>query len=400
MVRDGYKQTEVGVIPVDWKVVELGDAAVFLDSQRVPIKSSEREAMSGVYPYYGASGIIDYVNKYLFDEDLILLGEDGENIISRNSPLAFKISGKTWVNNHAHVIRPATGFNIDFLCSFLESLDYTELNSGTAQPKLNRKNCELIKVVKPTLPEQRAIARALSDTDALLSALDALIGKKEAFKRGMMEGLLSGERRLEGFSGEWETKRLGDIAILTSSKRISESEYVSSGIPFYRGKEVSELQSGGITSELIYISNERFDSLKRSYGAPEKGEILVTAVGTLGNAYLVRDESDFYFKDGNLIWVKDISKDIDPEYLEYQFAFRKDSLLELAIGSSQKALTMVGIEPFQVLLPPSLSEQRAIATVLSDLDAELSALRARRAKLGLVKGGMMEVLLSGEVRLV
>jgi type I restriction enzyme, S subunit len=121
-MRPGYKQTEVGVIPKDWGVVTLDDAVEFLDSKRKPIKESERSKMRGIYPYYGASGIVDYVNDYLFDEDLILLGEDGENILSRNTRLAFRVSGKIWVNNHAHVLRARDSFDIGFLTEYLESL--------------------------------------------------------------------------------------------------------------------------------------------------------------------------------------------------------------------------------------------------------------------------------------
>ena len=111
----GDQQTEVGVIPEDWKVCTLGDAVDFLDGKRKPIKESNRAKMHGIYPYYGASGIVDYVNKYLFNEDLILLGEDGENILSRSVRLAFRVSGKIWVNNHAHVLKPKLDFDIGFL---------------------------------------------------------------------------------------------------------------------------------------------------------------------------------------------------------------------------------------------------------------------------------------------
>ena len=103
IIPKGYKQTEVGVIPVDWDIQTLEKAVTFLDGIRKPVKSSDRNKMKGVYRYYGASGIVDYVNDYLFDGEYILLGEDGENILSRSLPLAFKVTGKFWVNNHAHV---------------------------------------------------------------------------------------------------------------------------------------------------------------------------------------------------------------------------------------------------------------------------------------------------------
>lgn len=111
-----YKQykTNAVSIPKDWKLKELGSIVDFLDNSRKPIKDNDRLKIQGNIPYYGASGIVDYINDFLFDEDLILLGEDGENIISRNSRLAFKITGKSWVNNHAHVLRAHQEVDITF----------------------------------------------------------------------------------------------------------------------------------------------------------------------------------------------------------------------------------------------------------------------------------------------
>lgn len=161
----GYKQTEIGVIPEDWLLRPLAEVVTFLDGKRRPVKDADRAKMQGSIPYYGASGIVDYVNDYLFDDELILLGEDGENIISRNCRLAFRISGKTWVNNHAHVLKPDSNTSIGFLTDYLESLNYERFNSGTAQPKLNKQTCSNILVaIPPTKAEQEAIAEALSDT--------------------------------------------------------------------------------------------------------------------------------------------------------------------------------------------------------------------------------------------
>lgn len=114
-VRPGYKLSEVGVIPDDWEVCPLHEIVDFLDGRRRPVKDSDRAKMRGDIPYYGASGIVDYINDYLFDDDLILLGEDGENILSRNCRLAFRVLGKIWVNNHAHVLKPKGGNDIGYL---------------------------------------------------------------------------------------------------------------------------------------------------------------------------------------------------------------------------------------------------------------------------------------------
>jgi type I restriction enzyme, S subunit len=192
----GYKPSELGDIPDDWELCELQDAVLFLDGQRRPVKSGDRAKIAGIYPYYGASGIVDYVNDYIFDEELILLGEDGENILSRSVPLAFKVSGKIWVNNHAHVLSPKKDFHIGFLTEYLESLDYSLLNSGTAQPKLNKQTCQKIKIVKPGCEEQTAIATILSDMDNEQQVLTQKLEKARALKQGMMQQLLTGKIRL------------------------------------------------------------------------------------------------------------------------------------------------------------------------------------------------------------
>jgi len=114
-LKAGYKRTEVGVIPEDWEVSPLAEVVVFLDGKRKPVKDIYRAKMRGTMPFYGASGIVDYVNQYLFDDDLILLGEDGEHILSMNCRLSFYISGKSWVNNHAHVLKPNSDMSIGFL---------------------------------------------------------------------------------------------------------------------------------------------------------------------------------------------------------------------------------------------------------------------------------------------
>ncbi|HEY5523029.1 MAG TPA: restriction endonuclease subunit S [Desulfuromonadaceae bacterium] len=193
---NGYKQTDVGLIPEDWTVCRLSEVVEFLDGRRRPVKDSDRAKMRGDFPYYGASGIIDYVNNFIFDEDLILLGEDGENILSRNCRLAFRVSGKIWVNNHAHVLRPRTGIDIVYLTEYLESIDYEQYNTGTAQPKLNKQVCSNIPVLCPTHEEQRAIALVLSDADAEIAALEAQRNKTKLIKQGMMQELLTGRIRL------------------------------------------------------------------------------------------------------------------------------------------------------------------------------------------------------------
>ena len=171
----------------EWEHCTLQDAVDFLDGQRKPLESVERAKRHGSYPYYGASGIIDYIDDYLFDEPLLLLGEDGANIINRSTPLCFIATGKYWVNNHAHVMRPKEGHSIIFLCEYLESLDYTRYNTGTAQPKLNQEKCRGIELVLPCYEEQCRIAGLFSSMDQKLSYELHTLEQLCDFKRGLLQ---------------------------------------------------------------------------------------------------------------------------------------------------------------------------------------------------------------------
>jgi len=150
-----------------WEQRKLGEIVEFLDTLRKPLEGSKRA--SGSYPYYGASGIVDYVDDYIFDEELVLLSEDGANITDRNYPVCFIISGKTWVNNHAHVLKAKEGFDNNFLCNSLERKDYTPYNTGMAMPKLNKEVCKNIPVECPNYEEQKKIGSYLDSLDNLIT---------------------------------------------------------------------------------------------------------------------------------------------------------------------------------------------------------------------------------------
>ncbi|MFD1090833.1 restriction endonuclease subunit S [Providencia vermicola] len=163
--RDQLLSFEEG--EVEWRT--LGELAENLDSKRKPITSGLRE--SGEIPYYGASGIVDYVKDYIFDDDYLLVSEDGANLLARNTPIAFSISGKTWVNNHAHVLKFETYAERKYVEYYLNSIDLTPYISGAAQPKLNKKNLESIKIPNPAPKEKERIVAILDKFDALTCSI-------------------------------------------------------------------------------------------------------------------------------------------------------------------------------------------------------------------------------------
>jgi type I restriction enzyme S subunit len=196
--------------------------------------------------------------------------------------------------------------------------------------------------------------------------------------------------RFSGFSGEWEEKELKDIALLTSSKRIYLSDYVSNGIPFYRGQEVSKLKTNNTIDNLLYIKESKYIEIKEKYGVPEKNNILITAVGTLGNILRIKDNKAFYFKDGNLIWLKNIK--INSYFLEYLLAYEKNKILNSAIGSSQKALTMVSLNKILLNFPKEQQEQQKIANCLSSLDNLIEVQNKKVEVLAKYKKGLIQKL--------
>lgn len=168
-----------------WEQRKLGNIVDFLDGQRKPLKESERT--KGKYPYYGASGIIDYINDYLFDENLVLLSEDGANIIDRNYPVCFIATGKYWVNNHAHVLKVKTGVIDKFICESLERLDYTKFNTGTAQPKLNQDICQKIVITIPNEDEQKCISEFLDRINNIITLHQRKLDHLQLQKKALLQ---------------------------------------------------------------------------------------------------------------------------------------------------------------------------------------------------------------------
>lgn len=189
----------IGKIPVGWEVRNLRYAFEFLNHKRVPLSAVEREKMQGEFPYYGASGIIDYVNKFIFAEKLILIGEDGANLLSKSTPLAFVADGKYWVNNHAHILRPLyPGFS--YWAEQLSLIDYTVYISGAAQPKLSRGNLGSVKIIVPSPKDLYAISDYIDNTsqkiDTAISLKQQEIEKLKEYKSSLIDSVVTGKVKI------------------------------------------------------------------------------------------------------------------------------------------------------------------------------------------------------------
>lgn len=181
---------------------------------------------------------------------------------------------------------------------------------------------------------------------------------------------------------EWKTFKLGEIAEITSSKRIFLSDYVPAGVPFFRSKEVIERSAGREISTELFITEEKFQSIKDKFGVPEEGDVLLTSVGTIGIPYRVRNGDRFYFKDGNLTWFRNFRHFADSRFLVYWLRSKigKASIENAKIGSTQQALTIIALKNISIELPP-IEHQQQIVRILKSLDDKIELNRRMNATL-------------------
>ena len=350
-----------------WEYKKLGDCTQILDSQRKPV--TKRDRKSGIYPYYGATGIQDYVDKYIFDGRYVLVGEDGAKWSSFTQS-AFIIEGKTWVNNHAHVLR-TNDFLVDsFLVYFLNYSDLDSYISGAIIRKLTQASLRNIDIPLPPKSAQLAIVSELDKINELIRLKKEQLKDFDNLAQSLFYEMFGDP--VENEKG-WDVKKLDNVCNITSSKRIFADEYTNTGIPFYRSKEVIERSKGLPISVELFISEERYNEIKEKFGVPKIGDILITAVGTIGKIWAIDTDNKFYFKDGNLVWLKDIDNQLANScffrrLLEYLIEEYKKTN---ANGAAYNALTIAKLKLMSCPLPP-LPLQRLFAQRIEQIEREKS----------------------------
>jgi type I restriction enzyme, S subunit len=247
-----------------------------------------------------------------------------------------------------------------------------------------------IEIFLPQKTEQTKIANFLTAVDEKITQLTQKCDLLAQYKKGVMQQIFSQELRFKDDDGrdfpEWKEKSLGNMAELTSSKRVYLSDYVNEGVPFYRGKEISELKRNETPKDILYITRNAYDNFK-SYGVPKVNDILITAVGTLGNVYRIKNESEFYFKDGNLIWLRNVN--IYSQFLEILIENNNEKLQKSSIGSTQRALTIIELKKLKFNIP-SIAEQTKIANFLTAIDEKINNTQAQLAAVKQYKQGLLQ----------
>jgi type I restriction enzyme S subunit len=376
-----------------WVIKGLGEICEVLDSQRIPITKRDRKA--GMYPYYGATGILDYVDDYIFSEKLVLLGEDGAKWES-GSNSAFIAQGKYWVNNHAHVLRPNRALVKDeWLVYYLNHCDLTKFISGLTVSKLNQERMRNIPIPLPPLPEQQRIVAILDQAFDAIERAKANTEKNLANARELFKSILS--ITFSKQTSEWRKTTLGEISDINYGYT-EKTSFDEIGPKFLR---ITDIQNNNVDWEKVpycRIPGKDMDKFKLM-----DGDIVIARTGaTTGKSFLIYRPPISIFAS-YLIRVAIKNKDIlIPEFLIYFFNSTTywDSIKKGISGSTQGGFNATKLSLLTIPLPP-LPEQQIIVAQLDTLSTETQKLEAlyrqKLADLAELKRSILQKAFNGEL---
>ncbi len=415
-VKRGFKQTEVGVIPEDWEVPFLHELS---ERIMVGIASAATHA-------YRERGVVMFRNQNikpnkLDDSDVLYIDADYETTY-KNKRLKYGdlLTARTGYPGTTSLVpeqyegaqsfttlitRPRrTSVDSSYLCFFINSeagqAYFIQTQIGGGQKNVNASSLkQLYVVLPPTLAEQEAIAEALSDADALIESLEQLLTKKRQIKQGAMQELLTGKKRLPGFSGDWVEKRLGELGSFLKGSGVSRSESMFGSLPCIRYGEIYTSHEDIIRVFESWIS----DDVAANATLIKEGDILFAGSGEtkeeIGKcvAYIGYEEA---YAGGDIVILR--PKAVDSRFLGFYLNTNEIVQQKSSRGQGDAVvhISASAIAQIEARLPPTTEEQAAIATILSDMDEEIASLDAKLDKARHIKQGMMQELLTGRIRLV
>ena len=413
MIPQGYKQTEIGVIPQDWNVHTLEMLYNITSSKRV-FQSQWRK--SGI-PFYRAREIAvmsegksapedlyidaDLYNQYtrqygsIKKDDVLITGVGTLGkvyVVKESDKFYFKDGNIIW-------LQFKDGFSSQYLKHQYDMpvlINQVFGNAGgSTVATYTITNAKSTKVPVPPLDEQKRIAEALSDVDSMIFSLEKLIAKKKAVKQGAMQELLTGKKRLPGFTGEWYYTTIGEHCYVFDGTHQT-PKYTASGIPFYSVENVTSNDF----SNTKFISEEEHELLTTKQRI-EKGDILMTRIGSIGDCkYVNWDVNASFYVSLALIKCKDT---INSQFLSYysnSTYFKKEIEIRSLLTAIPQKINLGPISEIRLNIPSDIKEQQAIASILSDMDNEIEALEQKLDKTRQIKQGMMQQLLTGKIRRV
>ncbi|EAH4981107.1 restriction endonuclease subunit S [Campylobacter coli] len=361
-----------------WKINKLEKICEILDNKRVPI--SQKDRISGIYPYYGASGIVDYIDKYIFDEELVLIGEDGAKWDAFENS-AFIASGKYWVNNHAHILKPNNEILINkFLVYFLNYSNLEKYITGATVKKLNQQKLKQIEIPLPPLKEQERIVGILDESfakiDESIKILEQdLLNLDELMQSALQKAfnpLKDNVKENYKLPQGWEWKSLGEIANTSSGGTPSRNKK-----EYWENGNIKWLKSGELNDGYIDFIEENIteEAIKNSSAKIfQKGTLLIAMYGaTAGKLGILNLDSTtnqaicaFLHKDKNIKFLE--------KFLFYFLFFLRDKIIKDSFGGAQPNINQTYIKNLQIPLPP-IKEQEQIASHLDELSSHVKNLK-------------------------
>ena len=407
-----YKQTEVGIIPEDWEIIRLKDIGTFSKGCGI----SRAEANSGHIPCVRYGEIYTshdiYIKKFysFISEDIakcsrqikkgdILFAASGETKEEIGKCVAFVSDCEAYAGGDIIIFTPKSKFDSKYLGFILNTSELTKQKASKGQGDAvvhitTESLSELIVPIPSRIDEQQEIAEALSDVDKLIAALDKKIAKKKLIKQAAMQQLLTGKKRLQGFCEKWHTILLANNTIMNSggTPLSSNPEYYDGDIPFLSISDITDAGKYINKTERCITEKGLNNSSAKMF---VKGTIMYAMYASLGKCAI----SNISLTCSQAILGIVPNNEIDSEYLYYYLCFIEDSVKELGQTGTQSNLSKQLVQNFAVFLPKSITEQQAIAKILSDMDEEILDLERKRDKYKLLKNGMMQKLLTGQIRL-
>lgn len=395
-VKKGYKQTEVGVIPEDWDCLDAGTVIRFFGGNGF---SSRAETKDGIRWLKIANvgiekvkwEVVTYLPETFLDEFKEYVLKPNDVVMALTRPILgdkLKVARLTisdtpaLLNQRVAKLIPKGDNKAEYLFYVVQQLKFiTEMNNamaGTDPPNIGNAALEKIAIAVPWSPEeQTAIAAVLSDADALISSLEKLIAKKSAIKQGAMQELLTGKRRLPGFSGKWEVKKLGEVSAIKTGKKNNEDKVEDGAYPFFvRSQTVERINTYSFDGEAILVPGE----------------------GGIGSIFhYINGRFDYHQR---VYKISDFNAETCGKFIYFCMlqTFNKQATRN-SVKATVDSLRLPTFIEFEFLAPP-IEEQTAIAQVLSDMDAEIEQLEQKLNKYKMVKQGMMQELLTGKTRLI
>ena len=400
-------------IPDTWCFVRFGELMISRDSERIPVSTDERAHRDKVYDYYGASGVIDKIDDYLFDKELLLIGEDGANLLARSTPIAFLARGKYWVNNHAHVLDGCAGLNLEYICYYIKAISLAPYVTGTAQPKMNQENMNAIWVPLPPLAEQRRIVAKIEELLPLIERYEKAWSRLEDFNKRFpvdmqksilqmaIQGKLVEQRPEEGTGEElyrriqtekqalikagkikkekplpeitedeipfaipesWKWVRFSELMLSMSSgpfgSMLHKADYIENGIPLVNPANI--VNGAIIPSRKMMVSEETRTRLS-SY-ILHSGMIVMGRRGEMGRCAVITEKEDgwlcgtgsFFMEPAVCLFVDYLSRFFSTPYA-------KQYLGGESIGTTMSNLNHAILSKMPVPLPPLAEQKRIVA---------------------------------------